>query len=199
VSTAGVTPQLRQPAGVLGVRATRTISAILDATRQIFLVRGYAATIDEIARAAGVSRASFYTYFPSKRDVLLALGAETLQAARRLVEAFEMLPAEWSEGEYLEMLDEHGSFVFAWTQAAQDDEAIRSAGMRGHLALCRRMGKAMATLGGQPAKDPAERGLLAFSMLERGWAYWQLYQGPVKKAAIRRSMARMLGAVVAAG
>ena len=52
--TAAVTPQLRQPGSVLGPRAARTITAILDATRQIFLTRGYAGTIDEIAKAAGM-------------------------------------------------------------------------------------------------------------------------------------------------
>jgi hypothetical protein len=44
--------------------------------REVFLTRGYAGTtVDEIARIADVSRASFYAYFPSKREVLLALGA----------------------------------------------------------------------------------------------------------------------------
>jgi len=196
-----VSAQLRRPGGVLGPRASRTIGAILDATRQIFLTRGYAATIDEIAKAAGVSRASFYTYFPSKRDVLLALGTDTLDAARQQVKALAKLPSDWVledledwVGEYLEMLEEHGSFVFAWTQAAHEDEAIRQAGMKGHLALCRQMGRALASLGDRPATDPAETGLLAFSMLERGWAYWRLYEGTVKRATLQRAMARMLAA-----
>jgi AcrR family transcriptional regulator len=198
--------QLRQPGTVLGPRASRTITAILDAARQTFLTRGYAGTIDEIARAAGISRASFYTYFPSKRDVLLALGADTLDAARQRVKALAKLPADWDladledwVGDYLGMLEEHGSFVFAWTQAAHEDEAIRRAGMKGHLAVCRQMGRALASLGDRPAADPAEAGLLAFSMLERGWAYWRLYEGTVKKATLQRSMARMLAATAGEG
>ena len=200
---APVTPQLRQPGSVLGPRANRTITAILDATRQIFLVRGYAGTIDEIAKAAGISRGSFYTYFPSKRDVLLALGANTLNAGRQAVKALAGFPAGWQledleewVGDYLEMLEEHGSFAFAWTQAAHEDEEIRQAGMRGHLELCRRMGLALASLRDEPARDPVESGLVAFSMLERGWAYWQLYDGTVPRAQLQRAVARMLAGAV---
>ena len=66
-------PSIRQPANPLGPRAQRTINRIIEATRDVFLTRGYSGTtIDEIARLADVSRASFYTYFPSKRDVLIA-------------------------------------------------------------------------------------------------------------------------------
>jgi AcrR family transcriptional regulator len=203
-SVAAVTPQLRYPGSVLGPRASRTITTILDATRQIFLVRGYAGTtIDEIARAAGVSRGSFYTYFPSKRDVLLALGANSLNAGHESVKALSELPDDWQVedleewvSDYFDLLEEHGSFAFAWTQAAQEDEEIRLAGMKGHLELCRRMGLALAGLGNQPASDPVETGLLAFAMLERGWAYLQLYEGTVEKATLQRTIARMLAASV---
>jgi AcrR family transcriptional regulator len=201
-SIAAIPHELRYPGNVLGPRANRTITTILDATRQIFLVRGYAGTtIDEITRAAGVSRGSFYTYFPSKRDVLLALGANSLNAGKQAVKSLSELSADWTledlenwVAEYMELLEEHGSFAFAWTQAAQEDEEIRRAGMKGHLELCRRMGLALASLGTHQASDPAESGLLAFAMLERGWAYLQLYEGTVEKATLERKMARMLAA-----
>ena len=200
-----VTPELRQPGRVLGARASRTIAAILDATRQIFLARGYAGTtIDDIARAAGMSRASFYTYFPSKRDVLLTLGANAARDAGAVVDGLAALgpgagPADlehWVE-DYFAMLDEHGSFAFAWTQAAHDDHELLTFGMRGHLALCRRMGEAMAVVSGlapdaAAAADRSSAGLAAFAMLERSWAYCQLYGGQVDPAAVHRSVARML-------
>ena len=197
-----VTPQLRHPGNVLGPRASRTIGTILDATRQIFLTRGYrGTTIDEIARVAGVSRGSFYTYFPSKRDVLLALGADSLHSARIVVDALRECPPDWSledlekwVGDYLDVLDEHGSFAFAWTQAAHEDEEIRRAGMNGHLDLCRRMGEVLALLHKRPSNDPTESGLLAFSMLERGWAYSQLYEDTLDRARLQRAMACLLAA-----
>jgi TetR/AcrR family transcriptional regulator len=205
-SVAAVDPQLRHPGAVLGPRASRTIESILDATRQIFLVKGYAGTtIDEIARNAGLSRGSFYTYFPSKRDVLLALGANSLHAGMDLIASLDQLDSTWTiddldewVGQYFTMLEDHGSFAFAWTQAAHEDEEIRRAGMKGHLELCRRMGVAMAELGGTPAVDPTERGLLAYSMLERGWSYTQLYEGTVDRTRLQHTLARMLAAAIKA-
>jgi AcrR family transcriptional regulator len=172
---------IRQPAGAFGPRAQRTIALIIDATREVLLTRGYAGTsIDEIARLADVSRASFYTYFPSKREVLLAVGAhsasETSELITRLPElgttrggmaAFTTL--------YFELLDRHGSFAFAWTQAAQEDAEIRSAGMRRHLRLCKEFGVALAGTTGKPVDDPALLGLTITAMLERSWSYLQLY------------------------
>lgn len=198
------TPALRSPGKELGPRANRTIAAILDAARQIFLTRGYdGTTIDEIARAAGISRASFYTYFPSKRDVLLALGTDTANAASAVIRELDELPRRWKADDleawvrrYFDLLDHHGSFAFAWTQAAHEDEEIRRAGMAGHLALCRQMGEALSRLGTRPADDPVERAMLLFSMLERGWVYCRLYEGTIDEAAVHRSIVRLIAAAV---
>jgi AcrR family transcriptional regulator len=203
-SITAVTPTLRSPGAVLGPRANRTIASILDATRQLLLVRGYAgATIDEITRLAGVSRASFYTYFPSKRDVLLTLGADSASAATVVIRALSDLPRDWTLADleawvhqYFEFLDDQGSFVFAWTQAAHEDEEIRVAGMRRHLSLCRSMGQVLADLGDVPVDDPLELGLLVFSMIERSWAYCQLYEGTVDPEVVHRAIARMIQAAV---
>ena len=116
---------LRQPADALGPRAQRTIARIIDATRDVFLSHGYSGTtIDEIARVAEVSRASFYTYFSSKREVLLAVGAHTASESVRLIERLgdegttRARLTDWVV-DYFDFLDVHGSFSFAWTQAAQ--------------------------------------------------------------------------------
>ena len=201
-AAAAVTPQLRRPGTVLGPRGNRAIAKILDATRQIFLVRGYAGTtIDDITGEAGVSRASFYTYFPTKRDVLLTLGADASVEAGRVIAELHDLPAQWTVDDvvgwierYFELMDVHGSFSFAWTQAAHEDEELRVAGMHGHLNLCRRLGEALASLGA-PADHADERGLIAFSMLERTWSYCQLYSDEVDLPAIHRRMAEAIAAL----
>lgn len=203
-SITAVTPTLRSPGAVLGPRASRTIASILDATRQLLLIRGYAgATVDEITRVAGVSRASFYTYFPSKRDVLLALGADSASGAKVMIQALSELGADWTLDDlqdwvrrYYEFLDDQGSFVFAWTQAAHEDEEIRVAGMKGHLNVCRRMGQVLTDLGDVPVEDPVELGLVVFSMVERSWAYCQLYEGTIDAAVVHRRIARMVEAAV---
>ena len=54
-------------------------------------------TIDEITRVASVSRASFYTYFPSKRDVLLALGKDSLVVGASLIDRLGRVTADGFE------------------------------------------------------------------------------------------------------
>jgi AcrR family transcriptional regulator len=49
-------------------------SAILDAALEVFARRGFnGASIDEIAQAAGISKALIYEHFPSKRDLHASL------------------------------------------------------------------------------------------------------------------------------
>jgi AcrR family transcriptional regulator len=180
----------RQPATALGPRAQRTISRILDATRDVFLTYGYAGTtIDEIARVAQVSRASFYTYFPSKREVLVAVGASSANEAERMI---EKLPSHLGSrkdlrawvAEYFDLLDVHGSFAFAWTQAAHEDEEIRLAGMKRHLKDSKMLGTLLGSNSGRHAADPAALGVVAFSTLERSWDYGRLYSESIGREAL---------------
>lgn len=54
---------------------------LLDAGLELFVAKGYAATtIDDIASAAGTTRMTFYSYFPSKVDLMKALITERLNA-----------------------------------------------------------------------------------------------------------------------
>ena len=191
-----LSPTLRRPAEALGPRANRTIALILEATKEIFLVRGYAGTtIDEITRLAGVSRASFYTYYPSKRDVLLALGANTASKQAALIEELGALsqpgPADidgWMKKEF-DHLGEDGSFSFVWTQAAHEDEEIRLAGMKRHLEMCRRLGEVMGNLRGEQFESPAEQGLAVLAMVERSWNYCRLYAGTIREESLRAGVA----------
>src|SRR5229473_3440185 len=46
---------------------------ILEAARKIFAKKGYeAATVDDVAEAAGVAKGTLYLYFRSKREIYLA-------------------------------------------------------------------------------------------------------------------------------
>jgi AcrR family transcriptional regulator len=190
----------RQPAQVLGPRASRTIARILAATKEIFLVRGYGGTtIDEIARVAGLSRASFYSYFSSKRELVLTLGANHAAEATDVVERLRTITRPWRiedieewVRQYFALLETHGSFAFAWTQAAHEDEEIRRAGMKRHLDICRRMGTALGEVRGAPFARPREQGLLTLSMLERGWSYCRLYAGTIDADVVQAEAARVI-------
>ncbi len=196
----GPTAARRQPAESLGPRANRTIARILEATREVLLINGYAGTtIDEIAKAAGISRGSFYTYFPTKRDVLLAVGAFSASESGAIVdEIADLEPSlaamkKWVD-RYFVLLETHGAFAFAWTQAARQDDEIRVAGIRGHLRLCARLGNALAKLGGIQVADPISRGLVSFALIERAWDYISLYAESVDEPAIRAEIAQSLWA-----
>jgi AcrR family transcriptional regulator len=182
---------MRSPAPDLGPRATKMIARILEAARTVFLAKGYAGTtIDEIARTADFSRASFYTYFPTKRDVLLALGADSASAGEAVIETFDGHDLASLVDAYFELLDEHGAFATAWTQAANEDEELRVAGMHRHLKLCTELGKLLGATGRRV--DPSIRGLAAYCLVERGWAFARLYGDDLDQKAFKAEIVRML-------
>jgi len=50
------------------IKKGRKFDQVLDGARQIFMRDGFeGASVDDIARAAGVSKATLYSYFPDKR------------------------------------------------------------------------------------------------------------------------------------
>ncbi|GLK68863.1 transcriptional regulator [Hansschlegelia plantiphila] len=61
---------------------------ILDGARQVFLAQGFdAASMGEIAKAAGVSKGTLYVYFDSKEELFAALvKSQCAQTAERLFE-----------------------------------------------------------------------------------------------------------------
>ncbi|MGE4427617.1 MAG: TetR/AcrR family transcriptional regulator [Solirubrobacteraceae bacterium] len=55
------------------LRAAVRRGHVLDAALALFSERGYRASMDEIAKASGVTRTVLYYYFPSKRELFLAV------------------------------------------------------------------------------------------------------------------------------
>ena len=197
-------PALRSPAPAIGQRAQRTIDRILGATREVFLSHGYGGTtIDDITSAAGTSRATFYTYFPSKRDALLALGRDAYLAAEELARRLANLSTGWRTedlerwtGEYFDFLDEHGSFVLAWTQAAAEDDALRTAGLKHHLRACRHLGLALDALRGHQVGDPTQQGMFVFGMMDRVWSQWRVVGAPFEAEAVHANAALIIEALL---
>jgi len=69
---------------------------ILRAAETIFSERGYqATTLDELAAAARISRATFYSYFPSKEELLRRMYRQVISTTQASIEriAREDLPA----------------------------------------------------------------------------------------------------------
>jgi AcrR family transcriptional regulator len=59
---------------------------ILDGAREVFARRGMAATMAEVAAAAGVSQGLAYRYFASKDELFRALVADTMQGGEFNIE-----------------------------------------------------------------------------------------------------------------
>lgn len=79
---------MNQPATI--VRTGRKFSQVLEGARQIFLADGFeGASVDDIARAAGVSKATLYSYFPDKRLLFMEV-AET-ECARMADNALDLI------------------------------------------------------------------------------------------------------------
>ncbi|MEO3760286.1 TetR/AcrR family transcriptional regulator [Mycobacterium sp. B14F4] len=65
-------------------RSHATKQALVQSALALWRANGYAATtVADICRAAGVSKALFYFYFPRKEDVLFEVGVLSTDAARQ--------------------------------------------------------------------------------------------------------------------
>ena len=101
-------------------RRGRKYDQVLDGARDVFLQDGFeGASVDEIARAAGVSKATLYSYFPDKR--LLFLEVATRECARQSDSALQEIDLARPPAEVLRaaatrmltfMLSELGRGVF---------------------------------------------------------------------------------------
>lgn len=73
-----------------------TRQRLVDAARELFVRNGAKATsIDDIAKAAGTSRATFYAHFTDKQDVIRELARGMWEAAFAIYEQFGTLK-DWS-------------------------------------------------------------------------------------------------------
>ena len=70
------------------LRKGRKYDAALDGAREVFLRDGFeGATVDDIARAGGVSKATLYRYFPDKSQMFVAVLAKECERQSSLIDA----------------------------------------------------------------------------------------------------------------
>ena len=199
--------EFRSPAKTMGPRALRTSGLIREHAREVFLAKGYHGTsVEEIAEAAGVSRASFYTYYPSKRDLLYALGQDTYRAMTTTLDAIRALEPTWTDDDvyevvriYVRFLEDHGAFMLVWSQATYGDEALAKAGTRTRLVHARRFGQIIQRVSGEkvdPDEEPARFGLAILVMIDRYWSYWRVNGFPFTEAEVEETLGDILVAFI---
>jgi AcrR family transcriptional regulator len=131
-----------------GQRSERTRRKLIDAAKQVFLERGFhGARAEDIAAAAGMSRGTFYIYFPSKNDIFLALGRDSARGGYTLLNALKDVPTEWNPTDLVDLseklvdyYDEFGAFIRVWRQVSMADVELRQEGARFELRMERRLG-----------------------------------------------------------
>ena len=74
------------------VKRGRKFDQVLAGAREIFMSDGFeGASVDDIARAAGVSKATLYSYFPDKRLLFMEVAkTECIRQAEAAVETIDM-------------------------------------------------------------------------------------------------------------
>ena len=77
------------PATAKRADARRNVAAILDAARDC-LARDPAASVADIAKAAGVGRVTLYGHFPSRAELVDAVFARTIAEAEETLEAVDL-------------------------------------------------------------------------------------------------------------
>jgi AcrR family transcriptional regulator len=194
----------------VGSKGLRTKKRILEEAKRLMLEKGYdATTISDITEASGIRRASFYTYFTSKEDVLMAIGHDAEEAGIVAAEGLRRLNsdssiedvAEWVD-EYLAFWDKHGSFVYAAFQAAYANPELRDWNVNSEMTGARILGNGLVKLRGgkrMPGVDPLVQGLAIQSMIERFWFHWRVAGAPLKQSAVAYSIAQLIWASAHAG
>jgi AcrR family transcriptional regulator len=120
---------------VVGQRGARTRQAIAEAALELFAERGFHATlVDDIAQAAGISRAALYQYFESKEQLFVELmresGAALLRVVRRLgplgptATGYDNL--HWWLGEWAWVYDKYSTMYVQWASVDSPGAPLRA-------------------------------------------------------------------------
>jgi len=160
------------PAAPRQARSIERQRRILDAARELFAEKGYEATsIDDITTAAEAAAGAFYTYFRSKRQLLIVMMNELLQ---RLA-AVDLRPDTGLRdflGRIFETDLQYFGVIRAWQEASLTDASL--AAMREEIESWtqKRIVRVFQLLQKRPGARP-DRDLQTFArMLDRH--FWSL-------------------------
>lgn len=179
------TPPPAAPAGVslpLPQRKRQLVrQEIARAAWLLFAERGYEdTTVDAIARAAGISRRSFFRYFSSKEDVVVgtsdALAEEVLAAfASRPKHEPPLVAIQRALRPAVEARLADAAEARAIVSLLRESRTLRRAMLERHARLEERLALLIAVrTGADPRRDPTPA-LLAFlarALMDTAWNVW---------------------------
>lgn len=189
----------------LGWRAQRTREAILEASRRLFLERGYTGTrINNITDACGISRAGFYTYFKDKREVFNILGQSAYEDIVAVIARWDdmsMDPSvadilEWV-GAYFAFMDRHGAFILSSAQSAPADDETRALSKRMQLRVAFLLGMHLRARQANPTGAPEALGLTTIAALDRSWFLVTVQDLGVDRQDVMQAISAMIHSGIA--
>lgn len=156
-------------------KAEETRQALLDAALQLFAEQGYhETTVPEIVQAAGVGHGTFYEYFRSRRDILVAL-TEPVNRSRRAPKLDGQNLRDRIRTEiywYLADHVEHLTLSKVWHQAVHFDGEIAETRRRERKRRLERVRMGIASAGHRPGIDPDVAAAALNAMLEEFAHRW---------------------------
>jgi AcrR family transcriptional regulator len=194
----GAAPRGGRKAGGRTAKGEETRRALLDAAARLFAERGYHDTsVPGIVRAAGVGHGTFYEYFGSRRDILLALTEPLVNARDRLPSLKSPNLGDRIRAEifwYLSDHVEHLELSKVWHAASNFDPEIAETRRRERNRRIGRVRKGIESAGVPPDVDPEIAAAALVAMLEEFTHRWFIEgDGPGKTANDVVSAAETLG------
>ena len=154
---------------------------LLEAAQQVFALSGYAgSTVDDIIRAAGTSRATFYRYFRSKEDLFDELSRACCQDMRAITQKLAAYDGRAAGKEGLEdlvaaygdMQERQRGVIRAWLEKADRPEsAVRKEAAGAFHALLRGLEERIESVGIPSEVDPEVQAALLLVLLNRATFY----------------------------
>jgi AcrR family transcriptional regulator len=175
--------------GVRERKRLETLDRIGAVGLELFVTKGYeATTIDDIAAGAGISRRTFFYYFRSKDDILVALQCEPFTKA--LGHAFDTLPASSTPFQALrDRLPELvGSFETEKTmiigEIMQSTEALKVRKLAIYIDMENALLQALVKVWPEPDDLPGLRllAMLSMGLLRLSMGEWQKGRGECRLA-----------------
>lgn len=166
-------------AGRGGARTAKgegTRRALLDAATRLFVEHGYHRTsVPDIVAAAGVGHGTFYEYFGSRRDILLAVTREAGDPIERIPVLKSPNLADRIRAEifwYLSSRVEHLELTKVWHAAADVDPEIAATRRRTRARRIERVRKGIVAAGVSSTVDPDIAAAALVAMIEEFTHRW---------------------------